>query len=207
MAQDDNNEGEVNFVLVGGIADKKRLRMRYLPVLALVIALAALVYTFSLANRINVALSSAEADNAALKRDLKAASAELERLAEDNTSEIKVVRERAASGVENLELRLNKLEIELRDEVSSKLTRKLVEEATSIAIEKVVSNNLPKSSDFLLDLAGVLAKNFHKQLQGAPGERVDPELLATFLARDESFIDALQFKALTEIDSGDTNER
>ncbi|ASJ72109.1 hypothetical protein IMCC3135_10075 [Granulosicoccus antarcticus IMCC3135] len=181
--------------------------MKFLPMIALVVALVALVHTFWLANRIAARLSSTEADNATFERDSEAASAELERLAEDNTSEIKAVREKAASGVENLELRLNELEIELRDEVSSKLTQELVEEATSMAIEKVVSSHLPKSSDFLLDLAGVLAKNFHKELQGVPGEKVDPELLATFLARDQSFLDALQFKTLTEFDSSDTDER
>lgn len=207
MTQDDSKEGDVNFVLVGGVADKKRSHMKYFPILALAVALASLVYTFSSEYRIAAAFSSIEADNAALEKELEAASVELKRLAETNNFEIKAVREKSAAGVDSLELRLNELEIALRDEVSSKLTKELVEEATSMAIERVVNNHLPKSSDFVLDLAGVLAKNFNKELQGVPGERVDPELLATFLARDESFLDAMQLRILTEIESSDTDER
>lgn len=191
--------------------------MNHLLIFVLVLFAGGHIYSYTQVQRLDGALATAEAEIAALSQELDGAAGRLdERINtnatdvdalrvsnEQNTADIDAIRASNEESAAAFKQRLDGLEADIREDVSRQLTNRLVQAATSEAIERAVLENLPRSEPFLTALGGVLAEQFHSELQGVPGEQVDPAVLASLLARNDTFLDAMRFELLAEIAAGE----
>jgi hypothetical protein len=96
------------------------------------------------------------------------------------------------SSLANLKAQTDNFEKALRDETASKLSAKIVDNATEAAIGKVLDGKFASDPKFLATLAGMLAKNFADNLKGSPGDSADPAIVASLLVRNPEFLDAVR---------------
>ena len=177
--------------------------MNYFAAIVVALFLGGHVYSYMQVQRLNQALETVEAEATTLSQKLDAANARLNERIEANAADVDALRASNEESTTVIVQRLDGLEADIREDVSLNLTDEIVQAATSEAIERVVIENLPKSEPLLTALGGVLAEQFHRELQGVPGEQVDPAILASLLARNEDFLDAIKFDLLAEIGSGE----
>jgi len=177
--------------------------MNYLAIVVIGLFLGGHVYSYVQIQRLDQALEAANSEVETLSQELADSVVRLDGGIKDNTTDLEAL---SASTEESFGLvgqQIDGLEANIRADVSRNLTDEIVQAATSEAIEKAVLENLAQSEPLLLALSGVLAGQFRGELQGEPGEQVDPAVLASLLSRNEDFLDAIKFDLLAEIGSGE----
>jgi len=177
--------------------------MNYVLILALVLLAGGHVYSYTQFQRLDGELATANTEIAALSRELNTTAGRLAERINANTTDLDALRVSNEESARAFRQRLDGLETDIREDVSERLTDRLVQAATSEAVERVVLEDLPQSESLLMALGTVLAEHFRRELQGVPGEQVDPDVLASLLARNDAFLDAMKFELLAEIPSGE----
>lgn len=177
--------------------------MNYIAIIVVALFLGGHVYSYMQIQRLYEALESATAETTTLSQKLDAANMRLNERIEVNATDVDALRASNEESATVIVQRLDGLEAGIREDVSRNLTDEIVQAATSDAIERVVLENLPQSDLLLTALGGVLTEKFRKELQGVPGEQVDPAILASLLARNEDFLDALKFDLLAVVEAGE----
>ncbi len=174
--------------------------MNYLAIVVVGLFLGGHVYSYMQIQRLDQALDVSKAEVEALSLELEATVLRLDGGIKANTTDLEALN---ASNEESFSLvgqQIDGLEADIRADVSKNLTDEIVQAATAEAIEKAVLENLAQSEPLLLALSGVLAEQFRGELQGEPGEQVDPAVLASLLSKNEDFLDAIKFDLLVEIE-------
>ncbi len=177
--------------------------MNYFAIIVVALFLGGQVYSYVQIQRLDEALETAVAETTRLSQKLDAANTQLNERIEANAADIDALRASNDESATIIVQRLDGLEAEIREDVGRSLTDEIVQAATAEAIERVVLENLPQSDLLLTALSGVLAEKFRSELQGVPGEQVDPAILASLLARNEDFLDAIKFDLLAEVEAGE----
>lgn len=177
--------------------------MNYLLIIVLVVFAGGHVYSYTQVQRLNGELATVKAEIAALSREQNTTAGQLDERINANATDLDALRASNEESAAAFMQRLDGLEADIREDVSEQMTDRLVQAATSEAVERVVLEDLPKSESLLMALGSVLAEHFRGELQGAPGEQVDPAVLASLLARNDAFLDAMRFELLAEIPSGE----
>jgi len=173
--------------------------MNYFAIFIVALFLGGHVYSYVQIQRLDEALTTAAAETRALSQELDAANEQLDGRIEENVGDVAALRASNEESAIAIVQRLDGLETGIREDIGRNLTDQIVQAATSNAIESVMLEKLPENDLLLTAVGRVLAEKFRKELQGVPGEQVDPAILASLLARNEDFLDAIKLDLLAEI--------